>query len=69
MPVSVGVQPVHSRKRQPPQAGAPIVCHFGVEVTRSFETAGEAAVTVHRDPYHLMHEAHAAMTKWMAANN
>jgi hypothetical protein len=42
----------------PTQPGAPILCDFGVEVTRTFETAGEvyatetqggeAAVSVHR---------------------
>ena len=45
----------------PKQPGAPILCDFGVEVTRTFETAGEAyttetsaeaAVVVHRGPYH-----------------
>src|SRR6266571_2808392 len=58
--------------------GAPIVCDFGVEVTRTFETAGEvyatetqggeAAVAVHRGPYNRMNEAHDAIRKWMAAN-
>jgi effector-binding domain-containing protein len=58
--------------------GAPILCDFGVEVTRSFEGAGEvyatetpggeAAVTVHRGPYNRMNEAHNAIGKWMAAN-
>ena len=62
----------------PAQTGAPIACDFGVEVTRAFETAGEvyatetpageAAVTVHRGPYHRMNEAHDAIRKWMAAN-
>ena len=52
----------------PTQPGAPILCDFGVEVTRTFETAGEvyatetpggeAAVTVHRGPYDRMNEAH-----------
>src|SRR3954470_9640658 len=46
---------------QPVQAGAPLVCDFGVEVTRAFapsgevsaiETqAGEAAVALYRGPY------------------
>jgi effector-binding domain-containing protein len=62
----------------PKQAGGPIVCDFGVEVTRAFETAGEvyatetpegeAAVAVHRGPYNRMNEAHDAIRKWMAAN-
>src|SRR5688572_11840791 len=62
----------------PTQPGAPIVCDFGVEVTRTFETAGEvyatetpageAAVAVHRGPYNRMNETHAAIGKWMAAN-
>lgn len=60
------------------QPGGPILCDFGVEVTRAFETAGEvyasqtpggeAAVAVHRGPYHLMNQAHDAIAKWMAAN-
>ena len=62
----------------PEQPGAPISCDFGVEVTRTFETAGEvyatetpageAAVAVHRGPYHRMNEAHEAIRSWMAAN-
>src|SRR3989440_2425109 len=62
----------------PAQAGAPILCDFGVEVTRTFETAGEvyatetppgeAAVAVHRGAYNRMNEAHDAIRKWMAAN-
>jgi effector-binding domain-containing protein len=62
----------------PKQPGAPILCDFGVEVTRTFETAGEvyatetpggeAAVAVHRGPYTRMNEAHNAIGKWMAAN-
>ena len=62
----------------PKQPGAPILCDFGVEVTRTFETGGEvyatetpggeAAVTVHRGPYNRMNEAHNAIAKWMAAN-
>jgi hypothetical protein len=60
------------------QPGAPLLCDFGVEVTRTFETAGEvyatetpegeAAVAVHRGPYNHMHEAHDAIRHWMAAN-
>jgi effector-binding domain-containing protein len=62
----------------PTQPGAPILCDFGVEVTRRFETAGavyatetpggEAAVAVHRGPYNRMNEAHDAIGKWMAGN-
>jgi effector-binding domain-containing protein len=62
----------------PAQPGASTLCDFGVEVTRAFETAGEAyltetpggevAVAVHRGPYNRMSEAHAAIGKWMAAN-
>jgi effector-binding domain-containing protein len=62
----------------PTQRGAPILCEFGVEVTRTFETAGEvyatetpggeAAVAVHRGPYHRMHEAHEQIGRWMAAH-
>jgi len=62
----------------PTQPGAPILCDFGVEVTRTFETAGEvyatetpggqAAVAVHRGPYNRMNEAYDAIGNWMAAN-
>src|SRR6202023_26972 len=62
----------------PTQPGAPILCDFGVEVTRTFETAGEvyatetpggeAAIAVHRGPYNRMNETHDAIGKWMAAN-
>src|SRR3984957_10040469 len=62
----------------PSQPGAQILCDFGVEVTRTFETAGEvhatetpggeAAVAVHRGPYNRMNEAHDAIGIWMAAN-
>jgi hypothetical protein len=62
----------------PKQPGAPIVCDFGVEVTRTFATVGEvyatetpagaAAVAVHRGPYHRMNEAYTAIEQWMAAN-
>ena len=61
-----------------PRRGAPIVCDFGVEVTRAFETTGEvyatetpggeAAVAVHRGPYNRMNEAYVAIRAWMAAN-
>jgi effector-binding domain-containing protein len=62
----------------PAQPGAPILCDFGVEVTRIFEAAGEvyaietpggeAVVAVHRGPYNRMNEAHDAIRKWMEAN-
>ena len=62
----------------PTQPGAPIVCEFGVEVTRTFESAGEVyatetpagevAVSVHRGPYDRMNEAHDAIRKWTSAN-
>lgn len=58
---------------------APILCDFGVEVTRTFETAGEvyatetpggeAAVAVHHGPYHRMNEAYNAIDEWMATNH
>lgn len=64
--------------RQPAHPGAPIVCDFGVEVTRTFETSGEvyatetpsgeAAVAVHRGAYDRMKEAYDAIANWMAAN-
>jgi effector-binding domain-containing protein len=62
----------------PKEPGAPISCDFGVEVTRTFATAGEvyatetpggeAAVAVHRGPYSRMNEAYVAIEAWMAAN-
>src|SRR5690349_14839933 len=62
----------------PKQPGAPILCDFGVEVTRAFEPAGEvyatetpageAAVAVHRGPYNRMNEAYNAIDNWIAAN-
>jgi len=62
----------------PTQPSGLILCDFGVEVTRTFETAGEvfatetpageAAVALHRGPYDRMKEAHDAIGKWMAAN-
>ena len=33
------------RYHQPAHAGAPILCDFGVEVTRTFETVGEVSAT------------------------
>src|SRR5215467_4446925 len=60
----------------PTQPGAPILCDFGVEVTRTFERAGEvyatetpegeAAIAVHRGPYNRMHETYEAIDQWMA---
>lgn len=62
----------------PEQPDAPILCDFGVEVTRTFETAGdvhatetprgEVAVAVHRGPYNRLHEAHDAIRTWLASN-
>ena len=62
----------------PPRPGAPLQCDFGVEVTRSFERAGEvhatetpageAAVAVYRGPYAGMNEAYVAIGEWMASN-
>ena len=62
----------------PKQPGAPIVCDFGVEVTRTFETTGEvyatetpggeAVVAVHRGPYNRIDQAYTAIETWMAAN-
>ena len=62
----------------PSKPNAPMLCDFGVEVTRTFETAGEvhttetpageAAVAIHRGPYNRIIEAHAAIKNWMAAN-
>ena len=62
----------------PPRPGAPMQCDFGVEVTRSFERAGEvyatetpageAAVAVHRGAYDRMNEAHDAIRKGVVAN-
>ncbi|MGM7778753.1 GyrI-like domain-containing protein [Arthrobacter sp. KNU-44] len=58
---------------------APLLCDFGVEVTRTFQTAGEvyatetpagqAAIAVHRGPYHRMDAAYKAIEEWMAANH
>jgi hypothetical protein len=69
---------LYQRPKGPKGSSAPIVCDFGVEVTRSFETSGEvratvtpggeAAVAVHRGPYHLMSEAHRAIEEWLEAN-
>ena len=55
-----------------------MLCDFGVEVTPTFETAGEvyatetpegeAAIVIHRGPYDQMNEAYSAIDEWMAAN-
>jgi effector-binding domain-containing protein len=62
----------------PKQRGGLILCDFGVEVTCTFETAGEvyatetpggeAVIAVHRGPYNRMDEAYRAIEEWMAAN-
>ena len=62
----------------PTTPNSPMLCDFGVEVTRTFETsgevyatetqAGEAAVAVHRGAYNRIGEAHDAIGKWIAAN-
>jgi effector-binding domain-containing protein len=63
--------------QQAKQPGGPLLCDFGVEVTRTFEATGEvhatetpggeAAVAVHRGSYGRMHEAYNAIDEWMAA--
>ena len=55
----------------PEQPGSPLLCDFGVEVTRTFETAGEvyatqtpageSVVAVYRGPYENMSEAYDAI--------
>ena len=62
----------------PKQPGEPLVCHFGVEVTRTFAIAGEvyatetpegeAAVAVHCGPYNRLYEAYNAINQWLSAN-
>ncbi len=54
------------------------MCDFGVEVTRTFQTAGdvfatetpggEAVVALHRGSYNRMNEAYTAIEQWMTAN-
>ena len=71
-------RPQHFSLPPPGSEGGPILCDFGVEVTHTFEAAGEvyatetpageAAVVVHRGTYDRMNEAHDAIRKWMAAN-
>jgi hypothetical protein len=58
--------------------GSPLLCDFGVEVTRTFETAGEvyptetpsgeAVVAVYHGPYENLNEAYDAIDTWMATN-
>ncbi|NUR99509.1 MAG: hypothetical protein HOV67_30155 [Kribbellaceae bacterium] len=60
------------------RAGAPLLCEFGVEVTRTFDAAGEVyptrtpggevAVAVHRGSYDLT-DAYDAINRWMASNH
>ena len=55
-----------------------MLCDVGVEVTRTFEAAGEvyatetpggeAVVAVHRGPYSDMDQAYNAIDRWMAMN-
>jgi effector-binding domain-containing protein len=62
----------------PARPGAPMLCDFGVEVTRAFETWGEVraaetpggtvAVARHRGPHDRLIEAHDAIAGWMVAN-
>jgi len=59
-------------------AGALLRCDFGVEVTRSFATAGDvyatetpggqAVIAVHRGPYDRLREAYDRIDKWLVAN-
>ena len=57
-------------------SGESLVCDFGVEVTRPFESLGdvrqhetprgEVAVAVHRGAYDRLHEAYDAIDEWMS---
>ncbi|HKU10812.1 MAG TPA: GyrI-like domain-containing protein [Sinomonas sp.] len=59
------------------EPGAPVVCDFGVEVTRAFEPVGEvhptetpggeAVVAVYRGPYAGLNEAYVAIDEWTTA--
>jgi effector-binding domain-containing protein len=63
----------------PAQRDLPMDVDFGVEVTRTFESAGEvyatetpagmAAVALHVGPYERMKETHDAIHAWREANN
>jgi len=54
-----------------------LLCDFGVEVTGTFDAAGEvfatetptgeAVVAVYRGPYDRLHEAYDAIDTWMTA--
>jgi effector-binding domain-containing protein len=62
----------------PKEPSAPLLCDFGVEVTRTFERVGEvyatetpggeAAIAVHLGPYNRMNETHSAIGRWMKVN-
>lgn len=64
--------------RRPKDKDGPMLCDFGVEVTRSFDAAGEvypmrtpegeAAVAIHRGAYHRLPETHRAIQAWLSAN-
>lgn len=64
--------------QRPVHPGAPLICDFGVEVTRTFpptgevrETftpAGEAAITIHRGPYSGLRATHDAMWEFIVAS-
>lgn len=59
-----------------PEPDGRFLCHFGVEVTRTFDAAGEvvatdtpggeAAVIVHRGPYDRLGDAYTAIDEWLA---
>jgi len=60
------------------EASGPLLCDFGVEVSGTFDAAGEvfatetptgeAVVAVYRGPYDGLHEAYDAIDTWMAAH-
>ena len=60
------------------KASGPLLCDFGVEVSGTFDAAGEvfatetpageAVVAVYRGPYDGLHEAYDAIDTWMAAH-
>ena len=71
-------RPQHLFHRHAQEAGAELLCDFGVEVTGTFDTAGEvfatetptgeAVVAVYRGPYDRLHDAYDAIDTWMAAH-
>ena len=71
-------RPQHLFHRHAQEAGAELLCDFGVEVTGTFDTAGEvfatdsptgdAVVAVYRGPYDRLDEAYDAIDTWMAAH-